>query len=708
MSVARALSQWLGAARRRRFAAIALTALPLALALAIGAWRVDGASAAAWASGLALIAILPWAAWRARQLDARWLARQLNRVRRDMEDSAELLFDDATYGAPTAAAGSHLTTLQRQRLRERLLALATPELRPPWPRRQLAIAWATALGLAGVALLWPTPIHRVAAPTPPHSAPTAPTRTRILAATLHVVAPAYTGLPARDEAALEARVPEGAVVSWSLRLQPNPDSAALRFHDGSVVPLQQVGELWQGQREVREGLLYRFNLGAAPALENERLYRLDVLPDRPPELRVSAPERTLSLLDPGQRDWLLRFEASDDYGLGAAQLHITLAQGSGENVRFSERRLRLTGKGTATRRTFEHRIDLGAMGFAVGDDLVARLSITDNRQPSANLTRHPSFILRWPAPAGAEAAGLEGMVQRTLPAYFRSQRQIIIDSEALIAERARLSEPRFVDRADAIGVDQRILRLRYGQFLGEESEGPRAPGAASESDDEHGHGDASANEAADVLAEFGHTHDQAEATTLFDARTRALLKGALDAMWQSEGLLRQGQPQAALPHQYRALALIKQVQQASRIYLSRVGLELPPIDLSRRLRGDRSGLRDRADPLAAAVPTNPAVVAAWAATDAGAAQPLDVTTLDALADWAQAQGARLPDRLALLAAIDPLRRDPACARCVTELRRLLWPLLPTPPANVRWRAAPSAGGGAYLDAIATPPAEDTP
>src|SRR3546814_9803811 len=74
--------------------------------------------------------------------------------------------------------------------------------------------------------------------------------------------------------------------------------------------------------------------------------------------------------------------------------------------------------------------------------------------------------------------------------------------------------------------------------------------------------------------QFGHSHDHAEATTLFDPATRALLKSALDAMWQSEGLLRQGQPAAALPHAYQALRFIKQVQQASRIYLDRKSTRL--------------------------------------------------------------------------------------------------------------------------------------
>src|SRR5690606_33480196 len=100
-------------------------------------------------------------------------------------------------------------------------------------------------------------------------------------------------------------------------------------------------------------------------------------------------------------------------------------------------------------------------------------------------------------------------------------------------------------------------------------------------------------EVGDVLEEFGHTHDIAEAATLLDPETREILRGALREMWQSELHLRQAAPRQALPYANRALELIKQVQQAERIYLQRVGTRLPPIDESRRLGGDRDGLRDR-------------------------------------------------------------------------------------------------------------------
>ena len=48
-----------------------------------------------------------------------------------------------------------------------------------------------------------------------------------------------------------------------------------------------------------------------------------------------------------------------------------------------------------------------------------------------------------------------------------------------------------------------------------------------------------------------------------------------------------------------------------RIYLARVGLELPPIDATRRLTGEASGVRSRVDPLAPATPADALAAALW-------------------------------------------------------------------------------------------------
>ena len=353
-----------------------------------------------------------------------------------------------------------------------------------------------------------------------------------------------------------------------------------------------------------------------------------------------------------------------------------------------------------------------------------RLAVSDNRDPKPNTTKSASFILRWPPEASSDSAGMEGLVEKSMPAYFRSQRQIIIDTGNLIAEQPRLDADAVLARSDGIGVDQKILRLRYGQFLGEESE-TRSDGAPPGDDKKKGKNEADAGradaltkreaehkhflnaqkfgDAGAVVSEYGHTHDVAEAATLLDPETKEILKSALNEMWDAELHLRQGRPAEALPFENRALAYIKQVQQSSRIYLARVGLELPAVDEGRRLSGDRKGLTDRASALAPADDNDSGALAAWQALDAHA-----TPDLDALDRWVDAHASAGGDSLALLAASDRVRRDPNCEDCRRQLRSLLWPLLPQPATTVDARVAPDSAGRAYLDALRGTKAEARP
>ncbi|MGH8044736.1 MAG: hypothetical protein ACREOX_08990, partial [Stenotrophomonas sp.] len=405
---------------------------------------------------------------------------------------------------------------------------------------------------------------------------------------------------------------------------------------------------------------------------------------------------------------------------------LTLAQGSGENITFREQRIALAGTGPATQRRFARTLDLAALGAGPGNDVIAQLQVRDNRTPTAQTAQSTSLILRLPSEEQVLGTDMEGMVKKTLPAYFRSQRQIIIDAEALIKLRRQLPAEEFVKRSDAIGVDQRILRLRYGQFLGEESEGGAKPPPTSDNlptsdapaadhpddhdhettgaqagHDDHDHGAAKADgppvfgAATDVLSEYGHTHDHAEAATLLDPQTRAILKAALDQMWSSEGELRQGRPERALPFANKALAFIKQVQQAERIYLARVGPELPPIDESRRMSGDRTDLGSRTSTITPVDAPDPAIVAVWQ-------QLADADTtpdLDALSQWLGRHQSRLSDPLSLAAAVEELRMAPDCATCRNTLRAQLWRALLRPLPQLERRSAPDPMAQRYLDAL---------
>jgi hypothetical protein len=558
---------------------------------------------------------------------------------------------------------------------------------------------------------------------------------------LHITPPAYTGLPARTLTELDARVPAGSSLRWQLQFDPAPSSAELKWLDGSSLALTQTTSgadqqtQWTAQWTLQQASLYRLVVPAsAPPLQPDALHTLGVIEDAPPVLRVLEPQLSLTRHAPEQTHWNLELEATDDYGLGAAELLLTRTQGTGEQVTVTEQRIALTGRGDPRQRRYRHQLDLEALQLAEGDDLIVRFEVMDRRQPRAQRSRTASYILRWPAPPIGEASGVEGLVNTTLPAYFRSQRQIIIDTEALLAESPRRDAEAFGIRSDEIGVDQRLLRLRYGQFLGEEFEPPPAPPGlgtpdASASEDEHaghdhGPGDghdhgsetssAAFGDAGAVQAEYGHIHDIAEAATLLDPATRKLLKAALDEMWQAELYLRSAQPREALPYEQRALELIKQVQQGSRIYLARVGLELPPIDFERRFTGKREGLRPRADPLtpAPSLAQMDPINAGWLALDDWhMAAPSDaqaraqlLLALQSLVQFAGAPSEQMDSdqRLALLARIDALQQDPACQACAEALRTVLWPLLRAPPAGVQLRANPDRSGAAYLEALTAP------
>lgn len=700
--------QWQSAAKNRRFLISLLLGLPMVPAIYLLAAHYLSTPPAMMIALVAMIVITLFALHSIRTFNDAWLIRQLDLRLRDLEDSSDLLFK------PSADLSS-LQNLQRERIEQRVAETGTLDLGEAWPWKKLALSFAIAVGLGVLSIFLPTgnssTVHTVINDVAPLSSVATPIK--LIEQTVNIRAPAYTALPARNEKTLQLKFPEGSSLGWNLKFNPEPASVNLLFHDGSRLALKKNGDNWQASKVLLQSSLYRLQVNNAP-LNDDKLYRLDAIKDLAPQIRVIQPDRNLSLIELGQTDWPLSFEAEDDYGLASAQLRIQLAQGSGENIKFTEQTRSIAGQGSRSRKRFAQTLDLSALGVGPGDDVIVQFSISDQRTPQANITRSSSFILRWPPEDSVETTGVEGMVQKAIPAYFRSQRQIIIDTEKLLAERKKYTAENFAIQSDTIGVDQRILRLRYGQFLGEEAEGGRdesASPSAKEGKDEHeehaGEPPKKPTTSADsnlaIAAEFGHVHDIAEAATLLDPKTKSLLRSALNEMWQAELNLRQGQPKQALPYEYRALAFIKKVQQADRIYLARVGLELPPIDESRRLSGDRSSVRNRNDVLQAADNEDLALMKfchslnqlEWGSGSRYGAIP----DFAALRNWIREHPSRSPDSLGLLAAVDALEKQPGCRACLAEMKAQLWPMLPKPPAIPQQRTLPDPGSQRYLDAL---------
>jgi hypothetical protein len=318
-------------------------------------------------------------------------------------------------------------------------------------------------------------------------------------------------------------------------------------------------------------------------------YTIKVIPDQPPEITITAPTQMVQELSETATNAAMGVKVRDDYVIKRATLHMTLARGSGENIRFTDREMPLPASPDPKQRNWSKNWLLSELGMEPGDELYFFVRATDNAARS-HTVQSPTYTLRLPAPpeeAEEESAAMPMLVK---PQSLRSQRQIIIDTEQLVADMrsTKMSEDTVRERSQKIANDQGALRRRYGQFLGEESS------LFSDGEDEHHEGDGHGHggeegSTQNILQAYGHAHDEAENATLYDEDTKKVLRRALAAMWDAEKALRAITPKVALPPEHKALEAIKELQQAERIYLHKTAFVPPPIKEEKRMTGDMDG-----------------------------------------------------------------------------------------------------------------------
>jgi len=569
--------------RRQLWRALALRRAPLwgVALLPVLVVLAGGLRIAAPLPGIVLLVVwLAWLAWDLRALRRRMQAQWthwLDCAIPALEDSSALL---------AQAPLSPIAQLQRKRLETRIHgALQAGDYRAIAARRT-GFRWLPVVAsvlLSGACWTWQhqgtaaQPVAQTAAALPPAQPG------ELL---LKVTPPPYTKVAPFETQARDIQVPQYSDVRWCFRRSGEPASA-VELGDGKVLPVGARCAHWQAD----ESLFWR-----ARHLPKQR-HNIRVTPDQAPEVAIAAPAETVHVLAPGTQAVRIAVSARDDYGIVRATLHLTLARGSGENIRFSDKEMPLPASTDPRVRGWEKQWALAELGMEPGDELYYFIRATDNAPDRPHTSQSPTYTLRLPGPQSEslESSALPSMVK---PETLRSQRQIIIDTEQLVADMPKLGPQALRSRSEAIAMDQARLRLRYGQFLGEESSlfgggehdehGP---------DDGHGHG---AEEGAapeqgafgkmdNVLAQFGHAHDESEAATIFDPATKEVLRRALKAMWDAEKALRAIAPKPALPPEYKALAAIKELQQAERVYLHRTAFVPPAIKEEKRMTGDIVG-----------------------------------------------------------------------------------------------------------------------
>jgi hypothetical protein len=367
----------------------------------------------------------------------------------------------------------------------------------------------------------------------------------------------------------------------------------------------------------------------------DSLRSISIIKDQPPTVEIKLPDNRILRQFDLQNDVEVPVQLTDDYGIVAANVVATVSKGEGEAVKFRELKWPLNSLRSATiNQNLNLSIKIDTLDLSPGDELYFYLEAFDNREWSAQRAKSDVYFIIIEDTATKKTANYEGVALTSEAEYFKSQRQIIIDTENLIKESKQIAREDFKRRSNLIGADQKILRLRYGVFLGEEFETTGGLGQTGsnlhdqtsvdhrhdaeehehhkESEEEHDYHENETEEEHAAYAEhthergaqretnfsndiynlpemeaYVHAHDDSELATFFDANTKRLLKAALANMWDAELFLRTYEPKKALPYEYKALQLIKEVQQASRIYVERIGFEPPPLKpKEKRLTGD--------------------------------------------------------------------------------------------------------------------------
>lgn len=660
--------------------------------------------------GVIVVALLLDRSWRPSLEN---LCAQLDRHYPQLQDSSQLLRQQESDLSP-------LQQLQRERtdkaLRQLLKSGDKTSFGPYRLRSPLAHAFGACLGLL---LFVFSNTFFTAGKTELTQRSDAISTTEKLAITraeTHIQPPAYTGL-ADSIQTLQVDAPEQTLVQWHIEFN-RPVGGLEMLAQADNFAFSPEGSIpsrgWRLQRTIDKADFYQLSvqIGDTRALLPE-IHNIRAQKDKAPEFTFDAPSLRVDTISGSSKNIPVKVVINDDYQVSSADLLITLASGSGENLRFREERIALASlhlnpiiKGKKVRYDFTLPTDQFTM--EAGDELYWYLEARDNREPGANVAKSQHFILRWPQEEIFGLSDSEGMAIKVLPEYFRSQRQLIIDTEALLAEREQLELKAFRKRSEGLAYEQNLLRMRYGRFLGEEDseaehtergdeqhsdeeEAAHNDGHQHPEQDEHEtHGEETATpfvqrdshfeQAERIAASVGHLHDSSEHATLFDPQTKELLRSALNAMWSSWRDLSIIEPQASLPHQHRALRYIKEVQQASRIYLQRVGFEAPPIDESRRLNGERKDVAPETVSSELEQKQRAQVLALMEQVRVGI--ELDTDLVEQVNELARTQAVDLGLELSKQLRLYQQRYEQLdCNDCRNSLNQLLYQLLPVPEAT---------------------------
>lgn len=438
-----------------------------------------------------------------------------------------------------------------------------------------------------------------------------------------ITPPEYTRLEIRQQNDLNATVIQGSNVRWVLSFNGLNHKVFIEFSNGvKTYLISQSDFSYVIEQTINFTGIYR--LGAViDGIEQmlPEIYTLTVTKDNKAKIRIISPKITITEIATNSSTLVsTHVEVTDDFEVGKVEILASIAKGSGEAVKFRDQVFLFDSKEVVDGiENYYKSWQLKELEMEPGDELYFTVKAWDNRQPSAQMTRSSTKIIRW-LEDEEQAVLSDGILIDFMPEYFKSQRQIIIDTIDLINDKSELSADNFSETSELLGVAQSELKERYGQYLGDEVEdggGSHAisheatenishlsnSNAESSSESEHQHegSDDHATDnfemsgfgtdksgGSDLISQFGHNHGDADIGMMARQDPKALMKRSIANMWQAELHLMLSQPSKALPFEQEALKYLKMAKKAERIYVKRLGFEPPPVSEQRRYQGDLS------------------------------------------------------------------------------------------------------------------------
>lgn len=411
---------------------------------------------------------------------------------------------------------------------------------------------------------------------------------------VRVVPPAYSGLSVEEVSGdAPVRALSGSQIEVVLHVSGGVEDASLSFN-GSTNQMRSLGEgRFSGAFTANlsgafEARVHANDEGSAPPAPIVRA--VEVYTDAPPEARIVEPASDQLLRSVPDKPVNLRWTARDDLGLAGVALKYIKSRGEGDSAKFTNGEI---GTGSVSRASVREwqgaaTLDLQRLDMQPGDTLVFWLEARDRSASANNTGRSASLAI---AIAGPELAklNLSDLMPNEIGRFLLSQRAIIIHTEKLHGERARLSKEELSKRSNDIAAEQREFKNSFNDYIHIEGAGEDEGSGAAESIEEQ-------VRAAEDERVAPHFHGIPEPPTAAPTAVKEMTY-AIRAMWDAEDALVNTDTAQALKYEHDALVRLKRAQGATR-YVPPIVAQSQPVDLKRRYAGELEEIKTRLEKLA--------------------------------------------------------------------------------------------------------------